>query len=118
MDIDGYKHVINSTKRWVNYTGAIDITINALLSSGRGYFQDKKIELPAWINRFDVAFRIYYAVHELTHCLIGNSHDENFKKMEDKLLEHWDLRIVRKKVYPRELYHKGIKVLNVPNSMS
>jgi len=118
MHQKGYQHVVNSTRRWVNYKKPVSVVVNELLSSGRGWFLEKKIELPAWISRYDVSFRIYYAVHELTHCMVGVEHNANFMKVEDKLLALWDIRIVRKKVYPREIYYHGEKITNVPNTMT
>lgn len=106
------------TKRWVDYNVPVDVAVIEILSSGRGWFLEKKIELPKWINKYDVAFRLYYVVHELVHCMIGTEHDKNFKLVEDKLLAMWDIRIVRKKVYPRGIYYHGVKITNVPSSMT
>jgi hypothetical protein len=116
MKEEGYKHVINSTKRWIDYSYPVSVIVDEMLSSGRGWFYDKKIELPTWINRYHVSFRIYYVVHELVHCIVGVKHDDTFKRVEDKLLALWDIRIVRKTVYPREFYYHGKKIRNVPKS--
>lgn len=118
MNERGYQHVVDTTRRWVNYTKKVTVTVNEILSQGRGWFMEKKIEMPAWVSRYDVSFRIYYVVHELTHCMVGVEHNKNFKTVEDKLLSLWDIRIKRRSVYPKAIYRDGKKISNVPESIS
>lgn len=82
---------------------------------GRGYPREKKIELPIWLNRYDVMYRVYYVLHELVHCMVGVEHNLMFMKVEDAILDIWDIKIVRRTVYPRMMYWNGMRIRNIPN---
>ena len=114
MTEDAYQTIVNHTIRWVEYTQKVKVTVNNLLKAGRGYFLEKRIEMPKWIERYDINYRIYYVIHELTHCIVGIEHDDDFKKVEDILLSLWDIRIERKSIYPRKLFCNNKEILNIP----
>jgi hypothetical protein len=111
-----YQKIINTTLRWLNLDTVIKVkvTINLEIDRGRGYYDTKEMELPPWLDECDPSYRIYYALHELAHCLIGYKHDKAFKRLEDILLSLWDIRIIRKSVYPKRLFHLEQEVFNIP----
>lgn len=83
------------------------------VARGRGYFLKRKIILPEWVSEYDRFYQIYYAVHELCHCMIGYEHNEAFKMVEDCLLNLWDIKILRMRVYPKKLFREGREILNI-----
>jgi (p)ppGpp synthase/HD superfamily hydrolase len=111
-----YQRIINHTRDWIDYNKKIVVSINEDIPCGRGYPQTREIELPVWLNSFDVMYRIYYVIHEMVHCLTGIKHDKRFMSVEDTLLNMWDLRIVRRKVYPKQLFWKDRDILNIPSN--
>lgn len=116
MDQKSYQKIVNSTLRWLDLQHIkVGVTIRSDIDRGRGYYDTKEVQLPAWLEECDPHYRIYYVVHELTHCLLGYRHDKPFKRVEDVLLGLWDIAIERKKVYPKRLFHDGKEVLNIPH---
>ena len=113
LTIEGYQKVVDNTLECLELNIVVTVTI-AEIMRGRGYFVEKKIMLPAWLSEHDVVYQVYYAVHELVHCLLGYRHDETFKKIEDVLLDLWGIEIERKKVYPKKLFLKGKEIINTP----
>jgi len=76
------------------------------------------ITLPKWLEKYDDNYAIYYAIHETCHIVNylkyrNRGHCEDFKRIEDEALALWGIRIVRAKVYPKELYVNGQKVYNI-----
>jgi hypothetical protein len=73
------------------------------------------ITLPQWLEEYDENYRIYYAVHEVCHHIVGIErwHDQVFREVEDKALALWGLKIIRSKAYPKELYANGQKINNI-----
>jgi len=110
-----FKRIVDHTISWLEIGIEINVTvIVANIDRGRGYFNEKKIILPVWLSEHDVAYQVYYAVHELVHCLLGYRHDEAFKKTEDVLLDLWGIEIVRNRVYPKKLFLDGKEIYNTP----
>ena len=71
-------------------------------------FFTKAIYIPRWALAKSDDYAIYYAIHELAHIVYGGSgHGVEYKKIEDRLLRHWEMAIRRKKVYPRTIYSRG-----------
>jgi hypothetical protein len=113
LKCDDYKKIVDFTVAWLKLE--FDITVKiADIDRGKGYFNEKKIILPAWLDEYDVAYQVYYVIHELAHCLLGYKHDESYKKAEDFLLSLWCIQIVRKRVYPKKLFLEGIEIYNLP----
>lgn len=85
---------------------SIPVKIKPTLS---GRANEQYITLPRWIRRYAEAYQIYYAVHEICHYLVGYEkwHNIEFKKMEDKALAVWGIKIKRAKVYPKAMTMNG-----------
>lgn len=113
LTTEGYQKIVDDTLLCLELNIVVTVTI-ADITSGRGYFVDKKIMLPVWVSGCDVAYQVYYAVHELVHCLLGHRHDKTFKKVEDVLLGLWGIEIVRMRVYPKKLFLEGREIFNIP----
>ena len=64
--------------------------------------------------KYHIGYQIYYAIHELCHCIVGLEHDKAFKTMEDRLLNLWDIKIVRCKAYPKKLFMRSQEIKNIP----
>ena len=114
MTREAYQLMINHTTRWIDYIHKVSVSIDPALSCGRGYPDTKEIILPSWLSRYDVMYRMYYVLHEMVHCMVGIKHDSTFMKVEDVILALWDIRIVRKKVYPKQLFWKDLEIDNIP----
>lgn len=114
LSCDDYKKIIDSTIAWLDMEMDVSVTI-ADVKRGRGYCEEKKMILPLWLNECDTAYQVYYAIHELTHCLLGYRHDKSYKKVEDVLLGLWGIQIVRKKVYPKRLFLDGKEIFYFKN---
>lgn len=113
MTENAYQKVVDHTTRWIEYLHKVTVKLNDI-PRGMGFPATKEIELPLWINKYDVIYRIYYVVHELVHCIVGHKHDATFMKVEDVLLALWDIKIVRKKVYPKMLFWREQEITNIP----
>ncbi len=115
LTVEGYQKIVDDTLIILNLECEIAVTVTiADIARGRGYFVEKKIILPAWLCEYDLAYQIYYVIHELVHCLLGYKHDKVFKKVESILLDMWDIRIVRLRVYPKKLFLDGKEIFNIP----
>jgi len=113
LTIEGYQKVVDNTLECLELNIVVTVTI-AEIMRGRGYFVEKIIMLPVWLTEHDVVYQVYYAVHELVHCLLGYRHDETFKEVEDVLLDLWGIEIVRNRVYPKKLFLEGKEIFNTP----
>jgi hypothetical protein len=113
MTVKTYQKVVDHTLRWLDYSHSIRV-IKRGVPRGEGFPGIKLIILPTWIDSFDVAYRLYYVLHELVHCMVGIKHDITFMKIEDVVLAIWDIRIVRKKIYPKVIFLKERKIKNIP----
>lgn len=115
MTEDTYQMVINHTLRWIDYIHSITVTIKPNLPYGMGFPRTKEIVLPDWLSRYDPLYRMYYVLHEMVHCMVGIKHDATFMRVEDVILSLWDIKIVRKKVYPKQLFWKDQEIENIPS---
>ena len=81
-----------------------------------GHANKNYITIPQWVEKYDEAYQIYYAVHEICHYdkKGRRSHTSLFKYDENRMLELWDIKIVRKKAYPKTLFCNGQPVKNIP----
>lgn len=116
MELNTYQNIVNTTLRWLdlNKVMKVSVIIRTDIDRGRGYFIEKEIQLPSWLETSDPGYRLYYVLHELSHCLLGYKHDKTFKKIEDVILDLWSISIERKKVYPKRLFWHGKEILNIP----
>jgi len=115
MTKETYQMIVNRSLSWINRS-ELKISISVKnVRGGRAWYDTKEIEMPLWINNFDVIYQIYYIIHELVHCLTGHKHDKDFKLVEDCLLRMWGIEIKRKRVYPKELKFNGKIVTNIPS---
>lgn len=108
-----YKEIVDCTLEHLKWDFDVKVKI-AEIDRGRGYFFEKMMILPAWLDEHDAVYQAYYAIHELTHCLLGYRHNQIFKAAEDLLLDIWDIQIIRKKVYPKKIFFDGKEVYNTP----
>lgn len=113
LSCEDYKKIVDSMIACIGTKVNISVTVKDIFR-GRAYFIEKAMILPVWLGEYDVAYQVYYAIHEFTHCMIGYKHDDTFKFVEDVLLELWGIKIVRMKVYPKKLFLDGKEILNIP----
>jgi hypothetical protein len=109
-----YQMVVDRTRKLIGYRRPVKVSVEDL-AYGQGYYEDKIIKMPCWIEKYDTAYQIYYVVHELCHCIIGVQHTQLFKVHENTMLGLWNIRIVRKTVYPKKLYVWGVECNNIPS---
>ena len=114
LGCDDYKKIVDCTIAWLEIEMEVSVSI-ANIERGLGYFNEKIMILPLWLNECDIAYQVYYAIHELTYCLLGHRHDKTYKKVEDILLGLWGIQIVRKNVYPKRLFLDGKEIFNFKN---
>ena len=116
MELETYQKVADTTLRWLSLDKVVKVKvlIRDDIDSGRGYFDRKEIHMPAWISSCDPGYRLYYVLHELIHCLIGYKHNQTFKQVEDTILDLWDIKIKRKRVYPKQMFWHDKEILNIP----
>lgn len=105
--------VVDLTSEAFNY-GSVSIRLKDVHRGSAGDY----ITLPKWVQKYAEAYQIYYAVHEIMHCIrgLGGRHDSVFKSMENKALALWGIEITRKKVYPKGMKING-KGLVCPHDM-
>jgi predicted SprT family Zn-dependent metalloprotease len=102
LGLQDYQKIVHHTQSRLDNTDEVTVLIKDI-PAGRGYFDDKKIMLPKWLEGHGRIYGVYYVLHELCHCLVGVKHDETFMTLEEFLLCLWDIRIVRRKVYPKTI---------------
>ena len=73
---------------------------------GHAYIDKGELTVPIWALAQGDDFAIYYTIHEVAH-FYHYGHGDAYKRVEDRLLSHWELSIGRKKHYPRTMYSKG-----------
>lgn len=113
LNREDYQKIVDYTRSAINYRRSVSVLIKDI-PMGRGYFFKKVIMLPKWLEKHNKLFGVYYVIHELTHCLVGVKHNQNFARMEDYLLGLWDIRIVRNKAYPKKIIHRGVEINIIP----
>lgn len=108
-----YQMIVNKARQRAGYRPCVSVVVRDL-SCGQGYHEEKIIMMPYWVDKYDVAYQIYYVIHELCHCIVGVAHSAEFKMFENTMLGSWGIRITRKSVYPRRLYFMGVRCRNTP----
>jgi hypothetical protein len=94
------------------------VSLDPTAITGLGFYVDKHIIMPTWLDDYDPIYKVYYVLHEMVHCMTGEKHDEIFKRVEDVILALWDIKIIRKKVYPKVIYWREQEVENIPGRRS
>jgi len=110
MKLEDYQVIVDLTSEQLEIS-SVQVRIKKV-NGGRA--NKNYITLPKWLDEYDEQYQIYYAVHETCHYGLGRRrHNLLFKKDEDRMLELWDIKIERKKAYPRVLYANGKRIENV-----
>jgi predicted metal-dependent hydrolase len=70
---------------------------------GRARYKTNKITLPMWLIQEKIEYAYYYTIHEVCHFLTKSGHNYNFKKYEEKWLNHFGLKPIYAKAYVKRL---------------
>ena len=77
---------------------------------GRANLQYTHFTIPQFAFARREAYLFYYVIHEFTHCLGYDEHDNAFKQKERTLLSLFGISIDYIRAYPKALYANGEKV--------
>ena len=102
VDMDSELKALVLSKAWrMKLTGAKRV---------KTFYRWRKVTIPTWSIATGRDHSLYYMLHELAHVVtIGHGHDEEFRRVEDKLLAVYGITIVRraKSPYPKTISMNG-----------
>jgi len=70
----------------------------------RGWCHGNYVVIPQFAEKYSEAYQIYYAVHEVIHCVVSG-HGPRFKAVERAILALWDIIPTYAKAYPKYLHN-------------
>jgi predicted SprT family Zn-dependent metalloprotease len=91
-------------KEKLNY---IDVQFKQVLR-GRARYGTRKITIPLWLLERAKEYQIFYIIHEVSHFINYDTkgytgHDNNLKRIEQKILKEYHIYIKYAKAYPKWL---------------
>ena len=89
------------------------------IRQGRASWITNQFSVPRWALGKGREYAIYYTIHEFAHIVhhlkywtsdFSGGHGKTFKRIENRLLKLFDLKIDRAKTFPKAIYAGGEKV--------